>query len=117
VGKVVVAFSLFLAASALAIHEAKPPPAPPSTRPAPARVEPALPAFREAPPWLKYAAPPAAPTPPAPRVVVAPGVVAAPPPPPVLTVSEGDAPDAEDRCPDQPTDDDDGCPEPIILVE
>jgi hypothetical protein len=51
--------------------------------PAPSRV------VHEAPPWVKYAQPV-----------------------PKITVDEGDIVDVSDKCPDNPTDNDDGCPEP-----
>lgn len=124
-GKLVATFSMFLAASALAIHESKPPP-PPVAGAAPLRVRPAdeAPPSRaihdDVPPWVKYAAPPAPPTRPTPPRPTPP-----PPPPPALVTENGDYIDVVDRCPDQPnaSDDDDGCPEPeglrdrIILVE
>jgi hypothetical protein len=129
VGKLVAAFVFFLAASALAIHESKPPPRP--VEPTPTRVD-ETPTVRavhdDVPPWVKYATPPA---PPKPVTIVLPQ-----PPRPVITVepttieivdseSGGDIPDVIDRCPDQPNDneDNDGCPEPeglrdrIILID
>ena len=119
-GKLVAAFVMFLAASALAIHEAKPPP-PPVEGAAPARVRdadeapPSRAIHDDVPPWVKYAAPPSSAPPP---------IVSAPPPPP-LVLDNGDYVDAVDRCPDQPgnSDVDDGCPEPeglkdrIILID
>ena len=125
-GKLVAAFVFFLAASALAIREAKPP-APPVAAAAP-RVAPPddeAPPSRvirdEVPPWVKYAAP-TPPPPPAPPQ---------PQPPRVITIESseitiyenGDVPDAVDKCPDQPTDgdDNDGCPEaaerPDLIID
>jgi hypothetical protein len=130
VGKLVVAFVFFLAASALAIHEAKPsPPRDPDAAPAPARVTPAPvapatpgPVIRDqAPPWVKYATPAPAPaTRPITRVITI--------EPTTIEIESGDdIPDVVDRCPDQPDDrdDNDGCPEPdraqledrIILID
>jgi hypothetical protein len=122
VGKLVAAFVFFLAASALAVHEAKPPPPPRveiAPPPVPAEAPPSRAIHDEAPPWVKYAAPTAV-APPRPT----------PPPAPTLIVTQipqrrvfieestieiGDIPDSVDRCPDQPndSDDNDGCPEPI----
>jgi hypothetical protein len=126
VGKLVAAFIFFLGASALAIHESKPPPPPredPIAPVAPEKIDhtpPSRAVRDEVPPWVKYA------TPPKPTTVVH----IEPPPPPierrvVITESEisVDIPDAIDRCPDQPNDrdDNDGCPEPerdrVILFE
>jgi len=126
VGKLVASFVFFLAASALAIHESKPPPphdvAPPLPRPVEA-APPSRAIHDEVPPWVKYAAPA---TPPRAPVIVE---------PPLrrvitiedseITVSNGDIPDAVDKCPDQPSNDEDndGCPEPeglkdrIILID
>jgi hypothetical protein len=114
VGKLVAAFSMFLAASALAIHESKPPAPPPTaTEPAASRAEPAVsdhtPPSRaihdEVPPWVKYAAPAAPPPPPPPHTVISIESWDGP---------SGDIPDIVDRCPDEPTSDDlDGCPEPV----
>ncbi len=121
-GKLVVAFVFFLAASALAIHEAKPPP-PPVAGAAPSVVrhddDDATPPSRavhdDVPPWVKYAPPPAsAPSRPTASVAASEDIDSA-----------GDVPDEVDRCPDQPTDNDDsdGCPEPpqlrteIILID
>jgi hypothetical protein len=118
VGKIVIAFLFFLAASTLAIREARPLPAP-----EPARVEPPLSheprsrAVHDAvPPWVRLAPPP--PLPPAiavPPVAVPPVTV-----PTVIVIDEerdsgADVLDEVDRCPDQPEDnaDDDGCPEPV----
>jgi hypothetical protein len=107
VGKLVAAFVMFLAASALAIHEAKPPPPPRVEEMAPSRsarpVDEAPPsrAIHDAvPPWVKYAAPP----------------------PANDNASDGDFADTVDKCPDQPSDDNDGCPDPeptqrIISIE
>jgi len=131
VGKLVAAFVFFLAASALAIHEAKPSPpreeqAPPAT---PARVAPQPPASPaapgpvvrdEVPPWVKYATPPPVAQKPVTRVIrIEPSTIE--------FESGGDIPDVVDRCPDQPDDrdDNDGCPEPdrspledrIILID
>lgn len=131
VGKLVAAFVFFLGASGLAIHEAKVPP----SREEPARAAPpsvdVTPPSRaihdDVPPWVKYAAP----------RVTTPSTIAAPPPsitlplppPPrtVVTIDDGeiDLVDTVDRCPDQPTDNDDsdGCPAPeglndrIILID
>jgi hypothetical protein len=129
VGKLVAAFVMFLAASALAIHEAKSP-QPPETRAAP-RVDETPPpidhappsrAIRdEVPPWIKYAAPP--PPPPTMRIETPPRRVFIEES--EITVSGDDIPDAVDKCPDQPndSDDNDGCPEPeglkdrIILID
>jgi hypothetical protein len=135
VGKLVAAFIMFLAASALAIHESKPPPPPRedpiASRPVADEIDhtpPSRVVRDEVPPWVKYATPKATPAPPP------------PPPPPQMRVvhiepsrvftfdsdSSDDVPDAIDRCPDQPNDRDseDGCPEVdgrlasrIILVE
>ena len=121
-GKLVAAFVFFLAASALAIHESKPPRphadddavvAPPEPRvqePPPSRA-----VHEETPPWVKYAAPPTPPPPP-------PVTVTVPMPPrrvitiesSTITFENGDIPDVVDKCPDQPNgrDDEDGCPEP-----
>lgn len=119
-GKLVAAFVFFLAASAVAIREAKPP-APrvdsDVTAPAPARVDEAPPSraiHDEVPPWVRYASPPAPPRPPT--------VIAPPPITRVITIEpttieiyeSGDLPDVADKCPAEPDDhaDDDGCPEP-----
>lgn len=115
-GKLVAAFIMFLAASALAIHESKPPPSPPETATPLRHVDEAPPsrAIHDAvPPWVKYAAPHALPPPSSPP----PAIVITQPPPRqfVITESEvGDVVDDIDRCPDQPndSDDNDGCPEP-----
>ncbi|HEX8953027.1 MAG TPA: hypothetical protein VF945_14330 [Polyangia bacterium] len=125
-GKLVAAFVFFLAASALAIHESKPPPSPErdvASPPVERAVDAAPPsrAIHDAvPPWVKYAAPPvsAAPSRPTPSART------------IVTIDDGEAggdiPDAIDRCPDQPTDNDDsdGCPEAgprtqpeIILID
>ena len=123
-GKLVAAFLFFLGASGLAIHEAEVPPprqervAPPVDETPPSRA-----IHDEVPPWVKYAAPPAVrtPAPPPPPTIVLPM-----PPPPVVTLDDGesgDVIDVVDKCPDQPSDDDDGCPEPeglqdrIILID
>jgi hypothetical protein len=122
VGKLVAAFVFFLAASALAVHEAKPP-APPRVRdefarpvvetPAPSRA-----IHDEVPPWVKYAAPPAAaPSRPAPATVV---ITQTPPRRIIIeesTIELVDAIDVIDKCPDQLVDgeDNDGCPEPEQL--
>ena len=129
VGKLVAAFVFFLGASGLAIHEAKvPPPREEPTRPAPLLdVTPPTRAIHDdVPPWVKYAAPRApAPSP----ITVPPPRITLPMPPPrtVVTIDEGeiDIIDPVDKCPDQPTDNDDsdGCPEPeglrdrIILID
>ena len=118
VGKLVAAFVMFLAASALAVHEAKPPP-PPVESAAPVRVRaadeppPSRAIHDDVPPWVKYAAPPAAPPKPTPP----PAFVNAPPP---LVLDNGDYVDAVDKCPDQPSngnDDEDGCPEAETLKD
>jgi hypothetical protein len=128
VGKLFAAFIMFLAASALAIHESKPPPPPRedpiASRPVADEIDhtpPSRVVRDEVPPWVKYATPKA--TPPPQRIVVHVD------PPPVFTFdgeSNGDIPDAIDRCPDEPNDRDseDGCAEVdgrlasrIILVE
>jgi hypothetical protein len=117
VGKLVAAFVFFLAASALAIHESKPPPAP-RDEIAPAIVPPvdATPPSRaihdEVPPWVKYAAPaPAPPRAPPPLTITVAQI-----PPRHITIDEStiELVDVVDKCPDQPTDrdDNDGCPEP-----
>jgi hypothetical protein len=114
VGKLVAAFIMFLAASALAIHESKPPPPSPQTvtpvrhvdEPPPSR------AIHDAvPPWVKYAPPPPLARPSSPPVIV---VTQLPPRQFVITESEvGDVVDVVDKCPDQPndSDDNDGCPD------
>ena len=127
-GKLVAAFVFFLGASGLAIHEAKVPP----PREEPARVAPpvdATPPSRaihdDMPPWVKYAAPPT-PAPSGPTIALP----LPPPPPPraVVTIDDGeigDVIDVVDKCPDQPTDNDDsdGCPVPeglddrIIMID
>jgi hypothetical protein len=116
VGKLVAAFVFFLAASALAIHESKPPrpradddavvtpPEPRLQEPPPSRA-----VHEETPPWVKYASPAPAPPPvtkPVLRVITI--------EPSTITFENGDIPDVVDKCPDQPTgrDDEDGCPEP-----
>jgi hypothetical protein len=98
VGKVLLAFLFFIAASGLAIQEARPRrTAPPPARAEPGARAPLAPASRAVsdpvPPWVRYA----------------------PPPPPAEENdrdSADDIIDVEDRCPDEPTDNDDGCPEP-----
>jgi hypothetical protein len=111
VGKLVVAFVLFLAASAAALHEARtaaPPPPPPEhvamNGPRLERAADDAPPSRAihdaVPPWVKYAAP-------------RPATDEVRPPidrPEQLV----DAIDESDRCPDQPSGDDDGCPEPAV---
>ncbi|MGZ3439854.1 MAG: hypothetical protein ACXVDD_10065, partial [Polyangia bacterium] len=69
-GKLVAAFIMFLAASALAIHESKPPPPPRedpiADRAPPAAVDhtpPSRAVHDELPPWVKYAAPKVTPPP------------------------------------------------------
>lgn len=127
-GKLVAAFLFFLGASGLAIHEAEVPPppreqrvAPPVDETAPSR------AIHDEPPWVKYAAPPA-PAVRAPAPPPSPTIVLPIPPRAFVTVDDGesgDVVDPVDRCPDQPSDDDDrdGCPEPeglrdrIILID
>jgi len=123
VGKLVAAFVFFLGASGLAIHEAKPP-APPRQTPAARVVAPAAgetaPPSRaihdEVPPWVKYAPPPA-------RAIAAPPpptIIVEPPPRVVITLDDGetdDVPDVSDKCPDQPSGDDDGCPEREIIID
>jgi hypothetical protein len=124
VGKLVAAFVFFLAASALAIREAKPPappidadvatPSPPAAHvdePPPSR------AIRdEVPPWVKYAAPTVTPPPPPPQRVIT--IESS-----IITFDNGDSaddvPDVIDKCPDQPSDsdDNDGCPEPANAIE
>ncbi|HEX9105191.1 MAG TPA: hypothetical protein VF997_23430 [Polyangia bacterium] len=124
-GKLVAAFVFFLAASALAIHESKPPPSPErdvASPPVERAVDAAPPsrAIHDAvPPWVKYAAPPAA-APSGPTIALP----LPPPPPPrsVVTIDDGeigDVLDVVDKCPDQPTDNDDsdGCPEPQALAD
>lgn len=125
VGKLVAAFVFFLGASGLAIHEAKvPPPREEPARPAPpAAVTPPSRAIHDdTPPWVKYAAPPA-PAPSGPTIALP-----MPAPRTVVTIDDGeigDVVDTVDKCPDQPTDNDDsdGCPEPeglndrIILID
>ncbi len=126
-GKLVAAFLFFLGASGLAVHEAKVPPpgvepartTPPAVEPAPSRA-----IHDDLPPWVKYAAPPA-PAPSRPTVAVP---IVRPMPPPIVRIDDGesgDVVDVVDKCPDQPTDNDDsdGCPEPeglrdrIILID
>jgi hypothetical protein len=100
VGKVVLAFLFFIAASVLAIQEARPRRTPPPhphvelAAPAPAPLAPPSRAISDPiPPWVRYA-------------------------PPLVAPDEDDRDsaddiiDVEDRCPDEPTDNDDGCPEP-----
>jgi hypothetical protein len=126
VGKLVAAFIMFLAASALAIHESRPSPPPPeepvavASRTEPLEVDhtpPSRAVHDEVPPWVKYATP----TPPPPPKMVVTRI--APPVALVDPVSGEYLIDVVDRCPDQPNDrdDNDGCPEPerdrIILVE
>ena len=123
VGKLVAAFVFFLGASGLAIHEAKPPPPPrdtPTAGIATPPVDEAAPPSRaihdEVPPWVKYAAPPA-------RAITAPPpptIILAQPPRVVITLDDGesdDVPDVSDKCPDQPSGDDDGCPEREIIID
>jgi hypothetical protein len=117
VGKIVAAFVFFLGASALAIHEAKPPPSPVDPpRVEPVDVAPPSRAVRdEVPPWVKYAAPT---PPPAPPPVIKPPLVIEVKPRVIITESTieyVDVVDVVDRCPDQPNDrdDNDGCPEPV----
>jgi len=133
VGKLVAAFVFFLAASAVAIREAKPPAPrvdPDVTAPAhvtaPADEAPPSRAIRdEVPPWVKYAAPPAPPPSPPPierpitRVITI-------EPTTIEIVDPSDIPDVIDKCPAEPADDadDDGCPEPyngpkerVILID
>ena len=119
-GKLVAAFVFFLAASALAVHEAKPPP-PPRVELAPPPVRAEAPPSRaiqdEVPPWVKYAAPPVVAPP---RPTPAPTLIVTQIPQRRVFIEEstievGDIPDSVDQCPDQPndSDDNDGCPEPI----
>ena len=114
-GKLIAAFLFFLGASGLAIHEAEVPPPPREERVAPPVDEtpPSRAIHDDVPPWVKYAAPPAP-------------IVLPMPPPAVVTIDDGesgDVIDVVDKCPDQPSDDDDGCPEPqglddrIILID
>ena len=126
-GKLIAAFLFFLGASGLAIHEAEVPPPPREERVAPPVDEtpPSRAIHDDVPPWVKYAAPRA----PAPRPVPPPSTIVLPlPPPAVVTLDDGeigDVIDVVDKCPDQPSDDDDndGCPEPeglrdrIILID
>jgi hypothetical protein len=100
VGKLVAAFIMFLAASALAVHEAKPPPPP--------RQEPAVVASRVETPDVDRA--PTPPPPPRRVITIEPPTIA------LVDPQSGDYLDVVDRCPDEPTagarDDEDGCPEP-----
>ncbi len=135
-GKLVAAFVFFLAASALAIREAKPPaPTPQSVEdevaapsgaeptthlsPPPVETAPSRAIRDEVPPWVKYAAPP----PPRQRVITVESSI-------IIfddnesRDSDGDIPDISDKCPDQPneSDDYDGCPETgpkerVILID
>jgi hypothetical protein len=108
VGKIIVAFVGFVAASVLAVRETRPIAAASTPSPSPSPLtspitstitstpttvsgvyEPAVRVVHEAPPWVKYAIPV-----------------------PTITVDEGDIVDVSDKCPDQPTDNEDGCPEP-----
>jgi hypothetical protein len=116
VGKLVAAFVFFLAASALAVHEAKPPPSPrEELAPPPTRVEapPSRAIHDEVPPWVKYAAPATdAPPPPPPPTLI---VTRIPERRVVIEESTIDLVDIVDKCPDQLQDnnaDNDGCPEP-----
>lgn len=133
-GKLVAAFLFFLGASGLAIHEANVPPprAEPARRGPPVDVAPPSRAIHDdVPPWVRYAAPPA-PAPSGPTPVPSGPTIALPLPPPpprsVVTIDDGeigDVIDVVDKCPDQPTDNDDsdGCPDPqglddrIILID
>ncbi|MDB4971593.1 MAG: hypothetical protein JWN44_7282 [Myxococcales bacterium] len=125
-GKIIIAFFFFfLSASTLAIHEARPLPAP-----EPVRVEPPVTEGHSpralhdaAPPWVRLASP-VPPAPITPPPVVPPRVRAEAPEVRLAVASVSDdpgdndsggcIPDRVDRCPDQPEDDadDDGCPEP-----
>lgn len=123
-GKLVAAFVFFLGASALAIHESKPPPPPRDVpRAEPAAIDhtpPSRAVHDEVAPWVKYAPRPAPPAlPPVitsievkPRVFIESSTI-------TLVEPNGDYVDVVDRCPDQPTsrDDEDGCPEPINQLE
>ena len=131
-GKLVASFVFFLAASALAIREAKPPPRVDPDVTAPVHVAPpvddAAPPSRaihdELPPWVRYATPPA---PPPPTVTPAPITrVITIEPTTIEMIDPGDIPDVADKCPVEPDDnaDNDGCPEPdnrledrIILID
>jgi hypothetical protein len=123
VGKILVAFSFFLAASAFAVHEAQPPPRPSlPTRAAapPARAAPPA----ETPPWVKYATRPSATRS---RATHSPPRATPPPPPPDEETADegeatkpevardsdsgGDVVDARDACGDGTAAGDDGCPE------
>jgi hypothetical protein len=123
VGKILAAFTFFLAASAFALHESRPhaPPHASATLgrgPTLARVEPMPIAPTRVtedriPPWVRYAPPPVEARTTAAPTVAAPGRAVA-----VDGESERDGAgavlDVIDRCPDEPDDnrDDDGCPEP-----
>jgi hypothetical protein len=118
VAKLVAAFVFFLGASALAIHESKPPPPPREiARAEPTAIDhtpPSRAVHDETPPWVKYAP---APAPPAPPPVITRTIEVKPRV--FVTESEIEIVDVVDRCPDQPTsrDDEDGCPEPVNQLE
>ena len=115
-GKLIVAFTLFVTASAFAVREARigtlssvaATPARPAPGPARSQAAPA-PASVAPPPWVTYAAPP---SPPAARRPNPPKLVVVDDPPD--QDSGACVPEVIDRCPDSPDrrDDEDGCPEP-----
>ncbi len=120
-GKLVATFTLFLAASALAVHEAHPPPRPVDAVAPPRALDDATPPARglddPVPPWVRYAAPPAPPPPPpplAPPPIAPPTIVIDGPPPATIIVDGPDLVDPSDRCPTEPQDDvdSDGYPDP-----